>query len=181
MSRKGKEPVTIPKGVEASIANGIITVKGAKGTLTQELHPTVDVKIENGLLTVSLKPEHSEARNFHGLMRSLIQNMVTGVSTGFEKRLEMIGVGYRAAVKGTALDVQVGKSHPTLIPIPANIKVTVEKNTQIIIQGSDRQKIGQFAATVRSQRPPEVYQGKGIRYLGEYVRKKAGKSAAKAG
>lgn len=179
MSRKGKEPVKLPSGVEASVAQGKITVKGTKGTLEQDLHPTVDVNIADQQIVVTLKPEHKEEKSFHGLMRSLIQNMVTGVSTGFEKRLEMIGVGYRAAVKGSDLDLQIGVSHPVLIPIPKDINVSVEKNTNIVIQGADKQKIGQLAATIRATRPPEVYQGKGIRYSGEYVRKKAGKSAGK--
>lgn len=180
MSRKGKNPISIPKGVEATLANGTITVKGPKGTLSRTLHETTDVKIEGGLIKVSLKPEHADKSNFHGLMRSLIQNMVTGVATGFQKKLEMIGVGYRAAVKGTSLDLQIGLSHPTLIPIPKELKVEVDKNTTIIISGADNQQLGQFAATVRSKRPPEVYQGKGIRYSGEYVRKKAGKAAKAA-
>lgn len=179
MSRIGKAPVTIPKGVEVTVKDGKISVKGPKGTLEQTINTHTDVKVENGEIIVSLKPEHSDKGQFHGLQRSLIQNMVTGAVSGFEKKLEMIGVGYRAAVKGRQLDVQVGLSHPTLIDIPKGLEVTVEKNTSISIKGINNQEVGQFAAVVRAIRPPEVYQGKGIRYQGEYVRKKQGKTAAK--
>lgn len=179
MSRKGKAPIEIPQGVQIDLNDDVVTVKGPKGTLTQVVHPTINVTIEDNVIKLTDKSNSAKNKNFHGLMRSLIQNMVTGVSKGFEKQLEMIGVGYRAAVKGNEIDLQIGKSHPTLLPIPENVTVKVEKNTQIIIQGADLQKIGQFAADIRAQRPPEVYQGKGIRYKGEYVRKKAGKSATK--
>lgn len=179
MSRIGREPIEIPKGVEVTIAGGNITVKGPKGTLVKEMHPATDAKVEGNQILVTLKPGREQESNFHGMMRALIANMVEGVSNGFQKKLEMIGVGYRAAVKGTNLDLQIGVSHPTLIPIPKGLKVEVEKNTTIIITGANNQELGQFAATVRSKKPPEVYQGKGIRYSGEYVRKKAGKAAAK--
>lgn len=179
MSRKGKEPITIPTGVDVAVKDDIIHVKGPKGTLELTNNRHTQVAIEDGKVIVSLKKEHQDKRQFHGLMRSLIQNMVTGTSTGFEKRLQMIGVGYRAAVKGQQLDVQVGLSHPKLIDIPQGIEVTVEKNTTIIVKGTNKQDVGQFAATVRDVRPPEVYQGKGIRYEGEYVRKKQGKASGK--
>jgi large subunit ribosomal protein L6 len=179
MSRVGKTPIAIPKGVEAKVINRQIHVKGPKGTLEREIDIHTDVTIENGELVVTLKEEHSDKNQFHGLMRALINNMIIGVVDGFKQNLLMIGVGYRAAVKGNDLDIQVGRSHPTLLPIPKDLKVTVEKNTTIIIEGADKQRVGQFAANVRSQRPPEVYQGKGIRKEGEYVRKKQGKSAAK--
>lgn len=179
MSRKGKLPIAIPKGIEVKIAEKQITVKGPKGTLQHELVPEVKVHIQSDLIHVELNEAHSDAGNFHGLYRSIIHNMVTGTSQGFEKKLEMIGVGYRAAVQGNALDLQIGLSHPTKLPIPEGIQVKVDKNTLIIITGADKQKIGQFAATVRAVRPPEPYQGKGIRYSGEFVRKKAGKAAAK--
>lgn len=179
MSRKGKLPIAIPKGVEVKIAEKQISVKGPKGTLQHELVPEVKVRIENDLIHVELNEAHRNAGNFHGLYRSIIDNMVTGASQGFERKLEMIGVGYRAVVQGPLLDLQIGLSHPTKLPIPEGIVVRVDKNTQIVLAGADKQKIGQFASTIRSIRPPEPYQGKGIRYAGEFVRKKAGKAAAK--
>ena len=179
MSRKGKLPIAIPKGVEVKISDTQITVKVPKGSLVQDLVPEVKVYIEENQIHVELHEAHSDAGNFHGLYRTVIDNMVTGTSQGFERKLEMIGVGYRAAVQGQLLDIQVGLSHPTKLEIPEGLQVKVEKNTAISITGTDKQKIGQFAATVRSIRPPEPYQGKGIRYSGEYVRKKAGKAAAK--
>lgn len=176
MSRKGKLPIAIPKGVDVKISGLEVTVKGPKGTLHQQLREGVGIKIENNEVHVELTDEG--LGNFHGLYRSLIDNMVHGTTTGFSKSLEMIGVGYRAAVQGKNLDLQLGFSHPTSVPIPEGIKVTIEKGTAITITGADRQQVGQFAAIVRSYRPPEPYQGKGIRYTGEYVRKKAGKAAA---
>jgi large subunit ribosomal protein L6 len=178
MSRKGKLPIAIPKGVEVKVDQKHITVKGPKGTLHHDLVPEVKVRIENGMVHVALSDEHQDAGNFHGLYRSIIDNMVHGASQGFERKLEMIGVGYRAAVQGHLLDLQIGLSHPTKLHIPEGITVKVDKNTLIIVTGADKQKIGQFASTVRAARPPEPYQGKGIRYVGEYVRKKAGKAAA---
>jgi large subunit ribosomal protein L6 len=180
MSRKGKMPIALPKGVEVQVTKNQITVKGPKGTLIQSLKDGISVVNEQGHLVVSTEGDTAESRRFHGLYRALIQNMVIGAAQGFEKRLEMIGVGYRAAVQGNMLDVQVGFSHPTKVEIPQGVQVKVEKNTLIIINGIDRQIVGQFAAEVRGMRPPEPYQGKGIRYEGEYVRRKAGK-AAKSG
>lgn len=179
MSRKGKIPIAIPKGVEVKIAEKQISVKGPKGALKHELVPEIKVHIENDLIHVELNEAHSNAGNFYGLYRTIIDNMVIGTSQGFEKKLEMIGVGYRAAVQGNALDLQVGLSHPTKLLIPEGVQVRVDKNTSIVITGADKQVIGQFAATIRSTRPPEPYQGKGIRYANEFVRRKAGKAAAK--
>lgn len=179
MSRIGKAPVAIPKGVEVTVKERKIYVKGPKGNLELDINEHTDVAVQDGNVIVTLKPEHSTKGQFHGLMRALVQNLVTGALSGYEKRLEMIGVGYRAAVKGQNLDVSVGFSHPTLVAIPKGIQVEVEKNTSIIIKGNDKQAVGQFAATVRDVRPPEVYQGKGIRYKDEHVRKKQGKAAAK--
>ncbi|MEI8365082.1 MAG: 50S ribosomal protein L6 [Parachlamydiaceae bacterium] len=178
MSRKGKQPITIPAGVDVQIGNKQITVKGPKGTLQYTIVPEVVVRAENHVLHVELSPECQNAGNFHGLFRSLVNNMIQGASVGFERKLEMIGVGYRAAVQGHLLDLQIGLSHPTKLPIPEGVQVKVDKNTLITISGADKQKVGQFAANVREIRPPEPYQGKGIRYHGEYVRKKAGKAAA---
>lgn len=179
MSRKGKLPIPLPKGVEVKVSDTEVFIKGPKGSLHQPLVPGVQVKVEGNEVVVGLKDENADLGHFHGLYRALIQNMVTGTTEGFEKRLEMIGVGYRAAVQGDALDLQLGFSHPTKLPIPKGLTVKIDKNTLIIISGFDKHLVGQFAATVRSKRPPEPYQGKGIRYVGEYVRKKAGKAAAK--
>lgn len=179
MSRKGKLPIAIPKGIEVKVDQKNIFVKGPKGTLQHELVAEVKVHIENDMIHVGLSDEYKNAGNFHGLYRSIIDNMVKGASEGFEKKLEMIGVGYRAAVQGNLLDLQIGLSHPTKLQIPEGIVVKVEKNTQIMVLGADKQKIGQFASSIRAIRPPEPYQGKGIRYANEYVRKKAGKAAAK--
>jgi large subunit ribosomal protein L6 len=178
MSRKGKLPVVLLKGVEASLQGNSITVKGPKGSLIQELMPVINVAIEEGEIRVSPSKDDQALSKFVGLYRTLIDNMVIGVSTGFEKHLKMIGVGFRAAVQGRELDLQVGFSHPTKLPIPEGIEVKVEKNVNIVIMGSDKRVVGQFAADVRSTRPPEPYQGKGIRYKDEYVRRKAGKSAS---
>lgn len=179
MSRKGKLPVTVPKGVEVKVTGSTIAVKGPKGTLRQTLHDGIGVQIEKDQLHVTVTGDASELSNFHGLFRSLINNMVLGVTQGFERQLEMIGVGYRAAVQGKLINLQIGNSHPTNLPIPEGVTVTIEKGTQISIKGIDSQTVGQFAASVRAKKPPEPYQGKGIRYVGEYVRKKAGKAAAK--
>jgi len=178
MSRIGKLPIAIPKGVEVKLDGDTIHVKGPKGSLQQKIDDTVVVRIDNDTIHVEL-PEHGRGENkWQGLYRSLIANMVQGVTTGFKKQLELIGVGFRAAVKGTQLDLQLGFSHPTIVDIPDGLTVAVEKSI-ITIEGADKQLCGHFAATVRDLRPPEPYQGKGIRYLGEYVRRKAGKAAAK--
>lgn len=179
MTRKGRLPIPVPKGVEVKVENGTISVKGSKGLLQEELMQGIVITIENNVVIVSLDEKAKDMRNFHGLFRSLINNMVIGTSQGFEKRLEMNGVGYRAAVQGRDLNLQVGFSHPTMLLIPEGIEVMVEKNTKIVISGIDKQQVGEFAAKIRSIRPPEPYQGKGIRYQGEYVRRKAGKAAAK--
>lgn len=180
MSRKGKLPISVPKGVEIKVSGTEVAVKGPKGSLTQTIVPGVNVKVEDDQVIVSLdEQQQDDLAHFHGLYRTLIHNMVIGTSEGFEKKLEMIGVGYRAAVQGDLLDLQLGFSHPTKLPIPKGLTIKVDKNTLITISGFDKHLVGQFAATVRSMRPPEPYQGKGIRYAGEYVRRKAGKAAAK--
>jgi large subunit ribosomal protein L6 len=179
MTRKGRLPIPVPSNVEVKVNQRTLSIKGPKGTIQQELAEGIDVKIENNAITVSLAEGDQGKRNLHGLYRTLIDNMVTGTTKGFEKKLEMVGVGYRAAVQGQSLNLQIGFSHPTLLPIPKGIEVKVDKNTTIIITGVDNRTVGQFAATIRSMKPPEPYQGKGIRYQGEYVRRKAGKAAAK--
>jgi large subunit ribosomal protein L6 len=173
-------PIALPKGVEVGVTNDVVTVKGPKGTLSQKIEPGVQVVREGDMLHVSTIEKTREMRRLHGLYHSLIQNMVVGTSHGFEKKLEMVGVGYRAAVQGSVIDVQVGYSHPTKLDIPNGLQVKVEKNTVISVSGIDKQAVGQFAAEIRGKRPPEPYQGKGIRYSGEYVRRKAGKAAKTA-
>jgi large subunit ribosomal protein L6 len=180
VSRKGKMPINLPKGVEVSVTNGVVTVKGPKGSMQQQIANGIDVAREGENLVFSTKEHTPEMRRLHGLYHSLVQNMVKGTSTGFERRLEMIGVGYRAAVTGNAIDVQVGFSHPTKLDIPQGLAVKIDKGTSICVSGMDKQAVGQFAAEIRALRPPEPYQGKGIRYEGEYVRRKAGKAAKTA-
>lgn len=181
MSRKGAMPIALPKGVEVKNENGKITVTSPKGTLSYEPISGIHVLIENDQVSVSMdETRRGELNKFHGLAWSLINNMVEGLTKGFEKKLEMVGVGYRSSVQGHMLDLQVGYSHPTKLHIPSGLKVVVEKNTMISISGIDKQVVGQFAAEVRAKRPPEPYQGKGIRYEGEYVRRKAGKAAKTA-
>jgi large subunit ribosomal protein L6 len=179
MSRKAKVPIQLPKGVEAKIEGKKLIVKGPKGSLTREVLDGINVTLNEGALLVTLDEKKSVQKSFLGLSWALIANMVKGVNDGFEQKLEMIGVGYRAAVQGKLLDLQIGLSHPTKMEIPEGIKVAVEKNTNISITGIDKQQVGQFAADVRSKKKPEPYQGKGIRYAGEYVRKKAGKAGKK--
>jgi large subunit ribosomal protein L6 len=179
MSRKGKIPVKIPSGVQAKMEGSNFNVKGPKGTLSIEIPQEIKLDIKGDEIHVELKDDASDKGNLHGLYRTLIDNLIIGVTKGFERRLEMIGVGYRANVQGPLLDLQLGFSHPVKLSIPKGIDVKVDKNTLITLTGSDKQVVGQFAADIRSMKPPEPYQGKGIRYQGEYVRKKAGKTAAK--
>lgn len=179
MSRKGKQLIELPKGVEVHLSDKEVSVKGPKGQLKQSLPPEIKVEKNDNQLTISVDEKAEEKDAKHGLYRALVNNIVCGVSQGFEKRLEMIGVGYRAAVKGKSIDLEVGLSHPASLEIPEGVDVKVEKNTQIIISGIDKQRIGQFAADIRAKRPPEPYKGKGIRYVGEYVRRKAGKATGK--
>lgn len=190
MSRKGKNPIPVPKGVAVEIKGSDIHVTGPKGALNLKLVPAIEVEIQPEQLNVKLAETHQDDGAIHGLYRSLIDNMVVGVSQGFEKKLEMIGVGYRAAVQGEILDLQVGFSYiekngqrlsqkRSQIVIPKGIQIKVEKNTQITVNGIDKQQVGQVAAEIRAVRPPEPYKGKGIRYPTEHVRKKAGKAAAK--
>jgi len=177
MSRLGRTPIEIPKGVECKISDGMIHVKGPKGTLTYPLTEGVSIKIEDNMAIVELDEKAGLPRPTHGLFRAQLNNMIVGVSKGFEKKLTLIGVGYRANMQGHTLDLQLGYSHPIKLPIPKTVQVTIDKNTAMVITGIDKQAVGQFAATVRAQRPPEPYKGKGIRYELEYVRKKAGKAA----
>lgn len=177
MSRLGKIPVTVPSGVEIKLEGRTLHVKGPKGALSAELPVGLFVKVENGEALVTMDKAANLTSAIYGLHRALFNNMVTGVSKGFEIKLAMVGVGYRAAVEGHNLNLQVGKSHPTKVAIPKGITVTIDKNGVISITGIDKHLVGQFAATVRAVKPPEPYKGKGIRYENEYVRKKAGKAA----
>jgi len=176
MSRIGNAPIEMPSGVETSVDGDTVTVKGPKGTLTRVVNPRVSVSVEDGVITVARDSEERESRAMHGLTRSLIANMVTGVSAGYSKELKAVGVGYRAALKGTTLELQVGFSHPVTIEAPEGITFEVPEPTKIIVSGIDKQLVGQVAANVRAVRPPEPYKGKGIRYVDEHVRRKAGKA-----
>ncbi|MPZ87926.1 MAG: 50S ribosomal protein L6 [Nitriliruptorales bacterium] len=177
MSRIGKEPVTIPDGVEASLEGRILTVTGSRGTLTQEIHPDIRVEVADGAITVRRPDDEREHRALHGLFRSLIANMVTGVSQGYRRELEIVGVGYRAAARGKGLTLQVGYSHSVEVEAPEGIAFEVPTPTRIAVTGSDKQLVGQVAADIRAIRRPEPYKGKGIRYAGEQIRRKAGKTA----
>jgi len=176
MSRIGNAPIEMPSGVETSVEGSTVTVKGPKGTLTRVINPRISVSVDDGVITVKRQDEERESRAMHGLTRSLIANMVTGVSAGYSKELKAVGVGYRAALKGTTLELQVGFSHPVTIEAPEGITFEVPEPTKIIVSGIDKQLVGQVAANVRAVRPPEPYKGKGIRYVDEHVRRKAGKA-----
>lgn len=177
MSRIGKEPVRIPTGVDVAIDGAVLTVTGPKGTLTQEVHPAVHVEVDDGTVTVTRSNDEPDTRALHGLTRALVANMVHGVSEGWERRLEIVGVGYRATQQGADIQVQVGYSHPVVVPAPEGITITVPAPTQIVVSGVDKQQVGQVAADIRAIRKPEPYKGKGIRYAGEQVRRKSGKAA----
>jgi len=180
MSRIGIQPINIPDGVKVTLDGKVVSVTGSKGSLKQELRDEISVKIDGSVITVSRKNDERESVAFHGLMRSLVANMVTGVTEGFEKKLEIIGVGYRAEVKGSDINLLLGYSHPIKYTLPEGISASVDKQTLISIMGADKQLVGQVAADVRAFRKPEPYKGKGIRYVDEHVRRKAGK-AGKAG
>ena len=176
MSRIGNQPIPVPSGVKVSLDNNIVLVEGAKAKLTKELPPLVKLNIEDTVVTVTRDNDSKEARAMHGLTRSLINSMVIGVTDGFKKQLEIIGVGYKAEVKGSKLVLTLGYSHPIEYIIPEGITVAVENNTQITVTGADKQMVGETAAIIRRYRKPEPYKGKGIRYLGEHVIMKEGKT-----
>jgi large subunit ribosomal protein L6 len=169
MSRVGKMPITVPKGVDVSVSADEISVKGAQGTLKRALNPLVTVKNEGGKVSFAATNDSAQADAMSGTMRALVNNMVAGVSKGFEKKLSLVGVGFRAQAQGTKLNLQIGFSHPVVMEMPAGVKVECPTQTEINIKGADRQVVGQIAAEVRAARPPEPYKGKGIRYLGERV------------
>lgn len=180
MSRIGKMPVAIPAGVEVTVADGnLVTVKGPKGTLTQQLQPSMTIKQEGAELLVSRPDDGKENRALHGLTRALLHNMVVGVSEGFKKELEINGVGYRAEKKGKELVMNLGYSHQVIVPEIDGITIEVPAQNKVVIHGADKQKVGQFAAEVREKRPPEPYKGKGIKYVDEVIRRKVGKTGAK--
>lgn len=179
MSRIGNQPINLPKGVDFKIDGNLVTVKGPKGELKLKIEKKLDIKQEQDQILVLLDEKQQTPTMFQGLYRSLINNMVTGVTQGFEKKLELKGVGYRAAVQGQKINMQLGFSHPTEIPIPNGLNVVVDKNVSISISGADKHLVGQFASKLHHLRKPEPYKGKGVHYLGQYVRRKAGKSASK--
>jgi large subunit ribosomal protein L6 len=177
MSRIGKQPIAIPDGVKVDLQGTRVTVEGPRGTLHQDVHPRMKVAVEDGTVSVQRASDDRLDKSLHGLTRTLIANMVEGVTNGFEKRLEIQGVGYRAALQGRDIELQVGYSHPVRVPAPEGIEFEVPAPTRITVRGIDKQLVGEIAANIRKVRKPEPYKGKGIRYEGEYVRKKAGKAA----
>lgn len=184
MSRIGNNPIKLPDGVNVEVSGAnLVTVKGAKGTLSQKVDPDIKIDIEDGFVKVARPTDQKRHKALHGLYRSLINNMVIGVSEGYRKEMELIGVGYRAAVQGKALELSLGYSHNIFIGIPDDVTIKAEaqkgQNPMVLVEGIDKQLVGQIAAKIKSLRPVEPYKGKGIRYKGEYVRRKAGKTAAK--
>jgi len=176
MSRIGKQPVTIPAKVKVSIKGNQIAAEGPKGKLDLTLPRLTSAKIDGEIITVSRDNETNQAKAMHGLARSLVNNAVKGVSEGYQKKLEIQGVGFKATVKGNLVDLALGFSHPILYPIPAGIKVVVEENTKVTIDGADKELVGRVASEIRSYYPPEPYKGKGVRYAGEQVKRKEGKT-----
>ena len=177
MSRIGKQPIEVPAGVTVSIDPGRVMVNGPLGTLQQQVPQRMKIEQDDGAISVTRPTERGEDRALHGLTRSLVANMIEGVTKGFERRLELHGVGYRAAMQGTDLRLDVGYSHPVVMKAPQGIAFEVPTPTEIVVRGTDKQQVGQVTAEVRKVRPPEPYKGKGIRYQGEYVRRKVGKRA----
>ncbi len=176
MSRIGRKPINIPAGVEAKFENGVMTVKGPKGELSQKINPNMTIEIEGAEINVKRPDDDKLNRSLHGLTRTLIHNMVVGVTEGYKKELEVNGVGYRVQKQGNKLVMNIGYSHQVIMEDTEDIKIEVPGPNQIIIHGIDKQKVGQFAAEVREKRPPEPYKGKGIKYAGEYIRRKEGKA-----
>ena len=180
MSRIGKMAITVPAGVEVTIAEGnVVTVKGPKGTLNSTFHHAMIIKQEGNVITVSRPDESHENKSLHGLTRTLLNNMVVGVDKGFTKELEVNGVGYRASKEGNKLVLNIGYSHPVNMEEPEGVTVEVPSPNKVIVTGTDKQKVGQFAANIRSKRPPEPYKGKGIKYATEVIRRKEGKAGGK--
>ena len=176
MSRIGKQPIPLPSGVEVKINGQAVSVKGPKGTLDRVFPEEVNVALEDGEVRVGRPADDRRSRAMHGLSRALLANMVTGVSEGYKRELQLVGVGYRAALKGKDLELQVGYSHPVSIVAPDGVAFEVPEPTKVIVSGIDKERVGQASADIRKVRPPEPYKGKGIRYVDEYVRRKAGKA-----
>jgi len=179
MSRIGKLPVVIPDGVEVTVEGQNVTAKGPLGTETVEIRPEISVKKEDKEIILTRNNEERKTRALHGLSRTLVHNAVVGVKEGFTKELEIIGVGYRANMQGTSLNLALGYSHPVIVEAPKGITITVENNTKVTVKGSNKQTVGDVAALIRSKRPPEVYKGKGVKYANEHIRRKAGKAGKK--
>lgn len=179
MSRVGKQPITIPDRAKITYQNRVITVQGEKGTLKREIHPAVDLDIADGVISIIMVKETRENRALQGLTRSLVANMVTGVTSGFERVLEINGIGYRAELKGKSLSFSLGFSNPVAFDLPEGISATVDKNNVVRLSGIDKELLGRTAASIRQLRPPEPYKGKGIKYAEEYIQRKAGKTGTK--
>ena len=177
MSRIGNAPITVPAGVKVNITTDFVEVEGPKGQLQEKAQPGIDVRLDEGVIKLGRTGDDGAARARHGLLRALIANAMTGVTVGFKKELEIVGVGYRGEVKGKTLTMALGFSHPALFEIPEGISVEIDKQNKITVAGASKQAVGQAAAEIRSLRKPDVYKGKGIRYVGEYVRIKEGKSS----
>jgi large subunit ribosomal protein L6 len=177
MSRIGRAPIPLPAGVEVDVAPGRVGVRGPKGSLEQNVPHEMTVSVAEGVVTVTRPTDRGPHRSLHGLTRTLVANMVEGVTNGYEKRLEITGVGYRAALRGSSIEFQLGFSHPVVVDAPQGIEFEVPAPTQVVVRGIDKQAVGQVAADIRRLRPPEPYKGKGIRYAGEIVRRKVGKRA----
>lgn len=178
MSRIGKKPIEIPSGVKVSVQGQTVSVEGPKGKLKRDLHPAISAKVEGNKVVVARKGDNAAEKALHGLCRSLLNNMIEGVAKGYEKQLEIVGIGYRAKVEGKVLNITLGFSHPINYNIPEGITISVEKNTILKIVGADKELVGAVAADLRRYYPPEPYKGKGIKYIGEHIRRKAGKTVA---
>ncbi|MBE3587493.1 MAG: 50S ribosomal protein L6 [Thermoanaerobacteraceae bacterium] len=179
MSRIGKQPINLPQGVEVHIEGSTVRVKGPKGQLEREFHRDMRIRMEDNRLVVERPSDNKQHRSLHGLTRTLLHNMVVGVTSGFEKNLELVGVGYRAAKQGNKLVLSVGYSHPVEIVPPDGLEIEVPAPTKIVVRGMDKERVGALAANIRSVREPEPYKGKGIKYEGEQIRRKAGKAGGK--
>ncbi|MDP2923923.1 MAG: 50S ribosomal protein L6 [Candidatus Omnitrophota bacterium] len=179
MSRIGKQPVVLPKGVKASINAGAILIEGSKGKLSLNIPSGISVELQNDQAIVKRSNDEKENKSKHGTIRALINNMVKGVTDGYKKELDIVGTGYKAMVKGNSLNLSMGFSHPVEIPVPKELKITTPNPNRVIVEGADKQKVGEFASNLRKIYPPEPYKGKGIRYVGEEVKKKLGKALAK--
>ncbi len=179
MSRIGRLPISIPSQVQISVTNGSVKVQGPRGRLALQVHPAIQVRVEEGKVLCERPTDQKPHRALHGLTRALIANMIQGVTQGFEKKLELVGVGYRAQVQGQMLTLSLGYTNPVVYVLPADIKATVENMTLITVSGIDKQRVGEVAAKIRGLRPPEPYKGKGVKYVGERIRRKAGKAGAK--